>query len=61
MNYLIIEEDASVTQTDVISDDNMDDCVPGFIRIIRVNNGVFQELTPIDPSDTNNWTDVSRN
>lgn len=54
--YLVAGEEPA-TFNGPISVEDMENCVEGYLEIIRWN-GRFQRMTPIDKDDRDNWEDV---
>ncbi len=59
MKYLyIVAGEKSVQSDRVPTSVDMENIVEGYLQVIRFENGVFQEMTPIDVEDTDNWTKI---
>lgn len=60
MKYLYIVEGLPHQRDDSPTPADIANCFEGYVQIIRFENGVFEEMTPIDETDTNNWTEVGQ-
>lgn len=58
MKYLYVLDDGFQQRDGPPTPVDITDCVEGYIQIIRFENGVFEEMTPIDETDRNNWTEI---
>lgn len=59
MKYLYIVAGEKAVQSDrVPTADDMLNLVEGYLQVIRFENGVFEEMTPIDVEDVHNWTEI---
>lgn len=56
--YLFVLEDGTIWQCTDIDSEDIENCLDGILTIIRFEDKKFKQLTPIDETDLDNWTEI---
>ena len=58
MPYLFVTDADGVSEETVLGPDDITDVIEGDLKVYRFRDGHFEEFTPIDEADLDNWSNV---